>query len=414
MIVNKFGGASIKNTEAIQRMANICKEHMSQGVIVVSAMGKTTNLLEKLTHHYYKGSDFQEFRQQFESYHRQIIESLFPLENQIFGEFSNVLKELDHKTSKKPSLNYDYEYDQIVSFGEMLSTRIVAAYLNLQQIKVEWVDIRNCLKTDSTFREGRINWELTGKLIAKQFADSDKKLFLTQGFIGSDQNNQTTTLGREGSDYTAAIIANSLNAQKVVVWKDVVGILCADPDWMSGAEKITRLSYADAIELTYYGAKVIHPKTVKPLQNKEIPLQVRSFLTLSDEGTLIGPFESSDFPPVYIKKEAQVLVSIRPLDFSFIMEENLSHIFAVLAKHQIQVNLMQTSALNFSISVDTNMDRVPKAIEELKLHYKVKYNDQLELITIRHYKPGAENKILEGKTILVEQRSRTMSRFILR
>lgn len=414
MIVNKFGGASIKNAESIQRMAAICHEFMSSGVIIVSAMGKTTNLLEKLTLNYFNNVDFQEYRSQFEWYHIQIIKALFPEQHPVYDELQLIISELDQKTKKKPSSNFDYEYDQIVSFGELLSTKIIAAFLNYKGLKVEWVDVRNSIKTDSTFREGRINWELTGKRIQEHFKDADQKLYLTQGFIGSDQNNQTTTLGREGSDYTAAIVANSLNAQKVVVWKDVPGILCADPDWIPGADKITELSYADAIELTYYGARVIHPKTVKPLQNKQITLQVRSFLDLTNPGTLIGAFESSNFPPVYIKKEQQVLISIRPLDFSFIMEENLSHIFAVLAKHQIQVNLMQTSALNFSIAVDTNMDRVPKAIEELKQHYKVKYNDNLELITIRHYKAGAENKVIEGKTILVEQRSRTMSRFILR
>ncbi|MFA6404308.1 MAG: aspartate kinase [Salinivirgaceae bacterium] len=296
----------------------------------------------------------------------------------------------------------------------MLSTHIIAAYLNQKGIAVIWVDIRNSLKTDSTFREGRVDWEISQKRILSDFSNADIKLYLTQGFIGTDMNNLTTTLGREGSDFTAAVIANAINAEKVVVWKDVLGIMCADPDWIPEAAKIEKLSYSEAVELAFYGARVIHPKTIKPLQNKNIPLQVRSFLDTSDQGTLIDSDNNIDTPPVYIKKEQQVLISIKPKDYSFIIEENLSHIFGILAHQKIKVNMMQNSALSFSITVDSNMDRVPRVIEELKLHYNVKYNDGLELITIRHNKPGAEQRVLDGKTVLVEQRSRTVARFIVR
>ncbi len=414
MIVNKFGGASIKSSEAIQRMNSICSEFMQHGVIVVSAMGKTTNLLEQLVINYCKETPYDKYRKEFELYHLQIIEKLFLRDNPIFQLFSVLLQELDEKLLKRPGFNFDFEYDQIVSFGELLSTKIVAAYLNQQGKKVTWVDIRNCLKTDSTFREGRVDWELSRKLMVEYFPDADSNLYLTQGFIGSDLNNLTTTLGREGSDFTAAVIANALNAEKVVVWKDVPGILCADPDWIPDTPKIDKLSYSEAVELAFYGARVIHPKTIKPLQNKNIPLQVRSFLNTANQGTLIDSIKNQDTPPVYIKKEQQVLISIKPKDYSFIIEENLSHIFGILAHQQIKVNLMQNSALSFSIAVDSNMERVPKVIQELKLYYNVKYNDGLDLITIRHNQAGAEHKVLEGKTILVEQRSRTVAKFIVR
>jgi aspartate kinase len=240
MIVNKFGGASIKNSEAIKRMGRICKEFMSHGVIVVSAMGKTTNLLEQVVINYYNGTPYIPFRRQFEDYHRQIMEELFTEGNPIYTSFTILLEELDEKLQKKPGLNFDFEYDQIVSFGELLSTRIIAAYLNQQGTDAIWVDIRNGLKTDSTFREGRVDWELSRKTISNDFPNATTKLYLTQGFIGSDINNLTTTLGREGSDFTAAVIANSLNAEKVVVWKDVPGIMCADPDWIPESPKIDK------------------------------------------------------------------------------------------------------------------------------------------------------------------------------
>lgn len=414
MIINKFGGASVKDSTSIKRMAEICKQHIPNGIIVVSAMGKTTNLLEVLVQNYFESKDYTAELLMFQSFHTSIIEQLFPSNHAITGQFTNLLSGLQLHLTKKPSLNYDFEYDQIVSYGELASTIIVAAYLNHVGLPVIWRDARNSLKTDSTYREGTINWELSSKLIPADFPDFDKNIYLTQGFIGTDLNNLTTTLGREGSDYSAAIFANILNAERVIVWKDVPGVMCADPNWIPNPQKLETITYREAIELTFFGATVIHPKTLKPLQSKKIMLQVRSFLKPEEPGTFIGDVETGVMPPVFIRKQNQVLISISPLDLSFIVEENLSHVFSVFARFQIKVNLMQNSALNFSVSVNGEMQRVKPAIAELKQHYEVKYNDNLELITIRHYTTDIEKPVIGDRKIMVVQKSRTVARFLVR
>jgi len=413
MIINKFGGASIKDSESVQRMAQICKKHVKNGVIVVSAMGKTTNLLEQIALKYFKNESYTDEIKQFTVYHQKIIDKLFPESHSIKNKFKTQVDELIYKLQQKPTSDFDYEYDQIVPFGELAATLIISEYLNEVNHAINVIDIRKCLITNSTFRNAKIDWIKSEQLIKRQFSNCNRNLYLTQGFIGADANSVNTTLGREGSDYTAALFAYILNADKVVVWKDVPGIMCADPDWLPNAPKIEQLSYLDAIELAFYGAKVIHPKTIKPLQNKKIPLQVRSFVNLSDDGTLINSFDNLSIPPIYIKKENQILISIKPTDYSFIIEENLSHIFGILAKNKIGVNLMQNSAVSFSIILDNETHRIDKGISELKKYYNVKYNDNLELITIRHNKPGAEDLVLNNKTVLVEQRSRTVARFLV-
>lgn len=414
MNIHKFGGASIKNAEAIKQMVSICQDNISNGVIVVSAMGKTTNLLEKITDRFFSGLSTADLFNQLIEFNNAILAELFPTPNEIFQDINRITDTILFWLGRKPGLNFDFEYDQIVSFGELISTKIIAAYLNNCGYKVHFVDIRNSLKTDSTYREGKVNWELTSEMVKQDFNLCDSRVYLTQGFIGMDINNLTTTLGREGSDYTAAILANILDASKVIVWKDVPGILCADPKWMPNSEKLNRISYQEAIELTYYGAKVIHPKTIKPLQNKQIPLQVKSFLHPKSEGTIIEQTGVLQLPSVFIRKEEQVLITIKPLDFSFIVESNLSHIFGVFAQHQIKVNVMQNSAISFSVAVDGEIDRVKAAIRELKKQFDVKYNDNLQLLSIRHTKPQAEQLVLNNKEILLEQRSRSMVRFVLR
>lgn len=414
MQINKFGGASIKNIPALEQMATICRQNISNGVIVVSAMGKMTNLLEQLTLAYFNRKPYQEFLDAFVEFHQDFLNQLFDSEHAIFQEIASLIAELKAKLNRKPGLNFDFEYDQVVPFGELVSSKLVKAYLQKVGLDVTWIDCRNGIKTDATYREGNVNWDLTKSLVNDVFKDAAQRIYLTQGFIGSDVNGLMTTLGREGSDYTAAILASCLDAKKVIVWKDVPGILCADPAWMPDTPKIEKLGYSDAIELSYYGAKVIHPKTIKPLQNKGIELQVRSFYEIHDVGTKIGDFINLIIPPVYIKKENQVLISIRPKDLSFIEEGNLSHIFGLLAQHQIKVNLMQNSAISFSITVDTNMDRVPRAIKALKETYDVKYNEPLELITIRHNQPHAEDKVIQDREVLLEQRSRSVARFVVR
>ncbi|MDA3893734.1 MAG: aspartate kinase [Salinivirgaceae bacterium] len=414
MVVNKFGGASIKDAESVKRTTEICKHKISNGIIVISAMGKITNLLEELTLKYFKNESYSGDLDSFKIFHLDIISALFPTNHIVFSKATLFFELLIKKLESNPSIDYDYEYDQIVPFGELLSTLIISEYLNYLNHKVSLIDIRKLLKTNDTYRNAKVDWEVSSVNVNKEFKNLETKLYLTQGFIGTDQNGFNTTLGREGSDYTAAALAYILQAEKVVVWKDVPGIMCADPAWIPDTDKIEQLSYLDAIELAYYGAKVIHPKTIKPLQNKKIPLQVRSFLEQENEGTVINSFDNLTLPPVYIKKDDQVLISIKPTDYSFIVEENLSHIFSILAENKITVNLMQNSAVSFSIVVDNELFRIKNAITELKNCYNVKYNDNLELITIRHHISGAENKVLNRRMVLVEQHTRSVARYLVR
>jgi aspartate kinase len=414
MVVNKFGGASIKDAESVKRTTEICKHKISNGIIVISAMGKITNLLEELTLKYFKNESYSGDLDSFKIFHLDIISALFPTNHIVFSKATLFFELLIKKLESNPSIDYDYEYDQIVPFGELLSTLIISEYLNYLNHKVSLIDIRKLLKTNDTYRNAKVDWEVSSVNVNKEFKNLETKLYLTQGFIGTDQNGFNTTLGREGSDYTAAALAYILQAEKVVVWKDVPGIMCADPAWIPDTDKIEQLSYLDAIELAYYGAKVIHPKTIKPLQNKKIPLQVRSFLEQENEGTVINSFDNLTLPPVYIKKDDQVLISIKPTDYSFIVEENLSHIFSILAENKITVNLMQNSAVSFSIVVDNELFRIKNAITELKNCYNVKYNDNLELITIRHHISGAEYKVLNRRMVLVEQHTRSVARYLVR
>jgi aspartate kinase len=414
MIVNKFGGASIKNSEAIKQMFKICNNNIKTGIIVVSAMGKTTNLLEQIILSYFKKEPIADLFNKFISYHTYIINELFATQNNIKIKFNNIINLLSIRLNKTVSADYDFEYDSIVPFGELVSSLIISEYLNTGGLTNTLIDITKVLKTDANYRDAKVNIELSSKNAKSIFNDTNNKLYITQGFIGSAGNNYFTTLGREGSDFTAAILANMLNAQKVVVWKDVPGIMCADPQWLPDAPKIEQLSYLDAVELAFYGAKVIHPKTIKPLQNKNIPLQVRSFVNTKDKGTLIKNFNNLSLSPVYIKKDNQVLISIKPFDYSFIIEENLSHIFGILAKNKIKVNLMQNSAISFTIVVDNDLYRVKNVIKELKKHYNAKYNDNLQLITIRHFKQGAEDIVLKNKLVLLEEHTRSVARFLVK
>ena len=414
MIINKFGGASVKDAASIKQMANICKSQINCGIIVVSAMGKTTNSLEKITDQFFSGLPTEPLVQNLFEYYNKILTELFDRKHKIFIELKIYFEQLSAVLNRKQGLNFDFEYDQIVSFGEIISTKIISEYLNSINYTVVWKDIRNSLKTDSTYREGNIDWELSINLIQQEFVGLDNKVYLTQGFIGIDINNLSTTLGREGSDYTAAVLANVLDAEKVVVWKDVPGILCADPAWMPNTNKLDEISYLEAIELTFFGAKVIHPKTIKPLQNKNIPLQVRSFIDTNNQGTLINYTGKIALPPVYIKKENQVLITIKSLDFSFIAEENLSVIFRIFAENQVKVNVMQNSAISFTVAVDGEIDRVKSAIRELKRKFDVKYNDNLELISIRHTTNEAEQKVITGRKLMLEQRSRSTVRFVVK
>ncbi len=418
MKVFKFGGASVNSADAVRNMAHIVQSHLESDslVVVVSAMGKTTNLLEKLVP---INSEFQipnsELRQQLEDYHLDIVKSLIPNDKEIVNKVLDLLRQLDHTITSLSHSNYNYCYDQIVSFGELISTTIIAHYLNHLGINTLWQDAREIIKTDDNYREGRVDWEATQQKIKnlELKIKNSYRVILTQGFIGGTDDG-TTTLGREGSDYSAAILAYCLGAESVTIWKDVPGFLNADPKFFKDTVKISQIPYNEAIELAYYGASVIHPKTVKPIQNKGIPLYIRSFVTPESEGSSIG-----DYPtiipetPLYIFRNNQILLSIMPRDYSFIAEDNLQVIFGILSKIGIRVNLMQNSALSFSICIDNNPQLVKPLIDELKNMFRVRYNENLQLITIRYYTQEVIDRIVAGRPILLEQRSRTTEQLIV-
>ncbi len=414
MKVFKFGGASVKDAEAVKNVATILKQYPDQNIVVVlSAMGKTTNALERLTNAYFFSEENKTAEtenaatvlEEIKKYHFDIIEQLFPDKvHPIYNEINNAFVELDWAIEEAPSHSYDHEYDQIVSIGEIVSTKIVNAYLNQAGIKSKWQDVRDFIQTDNTYREGNVDWELTQRL--SQSLATSEGITVTQGFIGGTSENFTTTLGREGSDYTAAIIAFTSNAESVTIWKDVPGVLNADPKWFAETKKIEHLSYHDAIELAYYGATVIHPKTIKPLQNKKIPLYVKSFLNPGDAGTIINEDQSSLPLPCFIFKVNQVLISISPKDFSFIVEENFSAIYKLFAEKQVKINMMQNSAISFSVCIDNEVHKLPDLIKTLQKDYRVLYNENLELITIRYYDQATIDRVTIDKKVLLEVKSR--------
>ena len=416
MLIFKFGGASIKSAGAIKNLAKIIKQFNNQLIVVVSAMGKMTNALEDVVYQYFNNKmEMTDSLKMVKEFHYKILEELFPDPSHlIYGKVNKLINNLENRLSDPPSLNYDYDYDQIVCYGELLSTIIVAEYIIEDGIKTRWIDIRRYLKTDNTYREGRINWDLSDELISKEFIFNDEKVLLTQGFIASTINNLTTTLGREGSDYTAAILAYLLNAEEVVIWKDVPGVLNADPKWFDDTILLEQLSYKDAIELAYYGASVIHPKTIQPLKNKNINLYVKSFYDPEAQGTLIGNENYEKLVPSFIFKMDQVLISISPKDFSFIAENNLELILGVFARNTLRINLMQNTAVSFQICVNNDKTRLPSISRDLEDHFNINWENNLELITIRYYDEGTIARVLTNKDKILEQRSKTIIQMVVR
>ncbi|NQX52939.1 aspartate kinase [Pedobacter panaciterrae] len=419
MEVYKFGGASVKDAEGVKNLANIIKERNQKNnlLIVISAMGKVTNKLEDLTKAYLTGlEDTHQIFEEVKQFHFNIISELFPdHSNPVYNDVANSFVEIDWLIEEEPDDAADYIYDQIVSIGEIVSTKIAAAYLNETGCNVQWVDARNFIHTDNNYREAQVNWEKTEQEIQKKLAPVlEQYIAVTQGFIGSTSENFTTTLGRDGSDYSAAIFASCLNATSLTIWKDVPGVLNADPKWFDETERIPRLSYHDAIELAYYGATIIHPKTIKPIQNKNIPLFVRSFLDHKAEGTDITG-ENNHLPvPSFIFKVNQALISIFPKDFSFIIEENLSDIFSLFHKHKVKITTMLNSAISFSVSFDHDPKKLEGLIADLSQHYKVKYNTGLELVTIRYYNQQTIDRVTVNKNILLEVKSRYTCQIVMR
>jgi aspartate kinase len=416
MKVYKFGGASVKDASGIRNLAKIVSGGPDDLVVVVSAFGKTTNALEKVLKAWLSGDNlYKALLDEIIKDHKSVIEELFidKTEVAIKTDISfAILKEYLESEERK---EYDLEYDQIVSYGEIWSTIIVAEYLKTIFPDSEWIDIRNILITDDRFRDANILWSESKARVIGVFDFTVKRIYVTQGFIGGTVAGQFTTLGREGSDYTAAVLANMLDAECVVVWKDVPGILNADPKWLPDAQKMEEISYMEAVEMTFSGAKVIHPKTIKPLHNKSIPLHVRSFLEPEEKGTVIkADVTVKRVIPVFIRKEDQILISIRPKDFSFVMGDNLSRIFHSFVIHGIKVNLVEASAISIDVCVDDERPKVHALVEDMKNEFSALYNEMVELLTVRHYTPEAAERISKEREILLEQRTRSTVRFVVR
>lgn len=416
MLVFKFGGASVKSPDAVRNLTDIIKKYSEDLVVVVSAMGKTTNALEEVVYRYFHQKEgLEEAFNAVVEFHSGIVQGLFPDPlHEIYKKVILHFDQLRQIVSEPPSLDYDHDYDQIVSFGEVVSTVIVAEYLKMSGQKVRWMDIRRSIKTDHSYREGRVDWELTSTLVRKNFVFNEDRILLTQGFLGSTPDNITTTLGREGSDYTAAILAYALDAEKVIIWKDVPGVLNADPKWFDETVLLEQLSYRDAIELAYYGASVIHPKTIQPLKQKNISLQVKSFVHPDEKGTMIGNEVYDRLIPSFIFKVDQVLISISPRDFSFIAEENLELILGFFARHGFRINMMQNSAVSFMVCVNNDKTRIPRIVKDLEDHFIVKWENGLELITIRYYDEQTLSRVLVNKEKILEQRSKENMQMVVR
>lgn len=416
MRVFKFGGASVKDAAGIRNLEKIVSEEKGNLVIVVSAFGKTTNALEKVLKAWISGDKtYLNILDEIYSVHMNVAEELFSVKTDIAAKLNTSFSKLRENLTVEKSREYDYCYDQIVSYGEIWSTIIVSEFLKLKLTVVGWIDIRSNLLTDDRFRDANILWDESTRRVKSVFDFGKNRIYVTQGFIGGTAAGSTTTLGREGSDYTAAILANILDADNVVVWKDVPGILNADPKWMEDALKLEEMSYREAVEMTFSGAKVIHPKTIKPLHNKNIPLHVRSFIVPSEKGTVIKADATIRKPvPVFIKKEDQILVSILPKDFSFVMGDNLSRIFHSFMQHGIKVNLVEASAVSIDVCIDDERRKVDSLISDLKSEFSAVYNENVEMLSIRHYTKDAIERITSGREILLEQRTRSTVRFVVR
>ena len=408
MRVFKFGGASIKDPQAVRNVLHVLQTvGYENSLIIASAMGKTTNALEDIINAYFKKpEELKNAIQIVKNYHLEIMNELFENKNHLVFDKVNVLfGEMEFFLSMNKSPNYNFVYDQIVSYGEIVSTTILSYFFNEQGIETIWIDARNMIKTDTTYRDGMVDWEKTENNIKNQI--QSEKLYITQGFIGSDPNHFSVTLGREGSDYSAAIFAYCLNANSVTIWKDVPGVLNADPRYFEDTVLLNQISYHEAIELAFYGASVIHPKTLQPLQRKEIPLYVKSFVNPTLPGTSVS--KGADLEPetaCFIVKKDQLMVSISSKDFSFIMENQVSDIFKMFAEQHIKVNVIQNSAISFTVCVEDKFGNFENIVEDLSNNFNITYNENVSLYTIRHFTDEAAKKVIADKTVLLQQINR--------
>ena len=416
MRVFKFGGASVKDADGVKNVVNVLRQTgHGNTMVVVSAMGKTTNAMEATVNAYFNDkSALTAAFQETIAYHDAILRDLFSNNgHEVFALVKGLFDEVQGFLAWNKSPNYNFVYDQVVGYGELISTTILNAYLNDVGIKSNWVDIRDFIKTNDSYRDVSVNWEKTQDRITKGIDKS--KLNITQGFLGSDDNNFTTTLGREGSDYTAAILAYCLNADSVTIWKDVPGVLNADPRYFSETQLLNNISYREAIELAFYGASVIHPKTLQPLQQKEIPLHVKSFLNPKDPGTTVGKGVGIEPKvPCFIVKKNQVLMKLSSLDFSFIVEDSISELFKLFHDHKMKVDLIQNSAISFSVCVDNRFGRLEDLLNVLKSRFKVVHHEGVSLYTIRHFDEKAIESLQNGHEVLLEQRGKETLQLVVK
>lgn len=416
MRVYKFGGASVKDAAGVRNLVKVLQTTGYDDVLlVVSAMGKTTNAMESVVNAYFKDRKAMAAAiKEVEQYHQEILAELFPAQTHgVYVQVNNLFEEVRGFLAWNKSPKYNFVYDQVVGYGELLSSTIVSAYLAEAGIVNSWVDVRNLIKTDSNYRDANVNWERTQAGV--EALKKSAHFYITQGFLGSDDNNFTTTLGREGSDYTAAILAYCLNANSVTIWKDVPGVLNADPRYFDTSQLLDRISYREAIELAFYGASVIHPKTLQPLQRKEIPLHVKSFLNPENPGTMVGKGEGiSPEVPCFIVKKDQVLLRLFSLDFSFIVEDSIGELFKLLHDHKLKVDLIQNSAISFSVCVDNRFGRLHELLELLEGKFKVICHEGVSLYTIRHFTDEAIASLENGREILLEQRGKQTVQLVVK
>ncbi len=413
--IHKFGGASVRDARAIRKVAEIIKNHTEPNtgrVLVVSAMAKTTQALEEIARNGFLGKREESFLglNRLRSWHEAVIEDLFaerPKEKQaLLTDLNDLFVEAEWLLEEEPPQDYDFFYDQLVPLGELLSTHILSAWLRAEGLPVVWLDARDLIRTDDSFREARILWKETTDNCLRQLAPLLEKhhIPLTQGFIGSTADNYSSTLGREGSDYTAAVLGYALDARRVHIWKDVTGVLTADPRIFENPPRLDRLSYREAIEMTYYGAQVLHPKTIKPLQNKNIPLEVRSFLEPDRPGSLIQGEAQEVYPPIITIKRQQALLQISTRDFSFVAEQHISFLFQHITRLRLRVNLMQNSAISFSLCLSDQDGKIDRFVEDIRELFNVQVQRQLELINLRHARPETREEVLKNRLVLLEQR----------
>ena len=411
MKIFKFGGASVKDANSVKNVLRVLSiQGFERCLIVVSAMGKTTNALERVVEFYFNKSDYQQEIAKIKEEHIQIARGLFDENHHVFSEIKLFFDDIESFLRRNKSPNYNFVYDQVVTCGEMISSKILSVYLSDNEMGSQWLDARDFIKTDTNYREGVVNWEETEKNISQL----DKaKTYVTQGFIGSDENNFTVSLGREGSDYSAAIFAYCLDAKDMTIWKDVPGVMTGDPRKFENVELLSNISYEEAIEMAYYGASVIHPKTLQPLKQKSIPFFVKSFINPEKAGTKIGISTENQLLESYILKENQVLMRISTRDFSFIAEDHISFIFRELAKRNIKVSLMQNSAISLALCLEDKFNNIDELEAEVEQDFNTEIVKNVSLFTIRNARLENLDKLYEGKNVLLEQITKTTVQMII-